>query len=72
MDAPFPEEMNRRLVTRMAALHFAPTRENVRNLRSEGVPAQRIALTGNPVVDAVRATRARSTPSPDVERLFEL
>jgi UDP-N-acetylglucosamine 2-epimerase (non-hydrolysing) len=67
---PFPEEMNRRLVTRMAALHFAPTRENVRNLLSEGVPAHRIALTGNPVVDAVQAIRARSTPSPDLERLL--
>jgi UDP-N-acetylglucosamine 2-epimerase (non-hydrolysing) len=67
---PFPEEMNRRLVSRMATLHFAPTRQNVRTLRSEGVPAHRIALTGNPVVDAVRAIRAHSAPSPDLERLL--
>ena len=51
--SPFPEEVNRRLVTRLAAHHYAPTAGNVENLLSEGVPRERIFLTGNPVVDSL-------------------
>ena len=54
---PFPEEMNRTLITRLARYHFAATSHNVSTLRSEGVPEASIALTGNPVVDALHATR---------------
>ncbi len=50
---PFPEEMNRVVTTRLSALHFAPTAGAARNLRSEGVPEERIAVTGNPGIDAV-------------------
>jgi UDP-N-acetylglucosamine 2-epimerase (non-hydrolysing) len=53
--APFPEEMNRRLVTSLAELHFAPTRVARSNLLAEGVPSNRIAVTGNTVVDALRS-----------------
>jgi len=53
--SPFPEEMNRRLVTRIAHYHFAATRENVDTLHAEGVPDDRIVLSGNPVVDALHA-----------------
>jgi UDP-N-acetylglucosamine 2-epimerase (non-hydrolysing) len=55
--SPFPEEMNRRLITQLASLHFAPTAHNVAALRAEGVAEDCIALTGNPVVDALRAAR---------------
>lgn len=51
--SPFPEEMNRRLVSRLASLHFAATSRNVETLRDEGVPDDRIVLTGNPVVDSL-------------------
>jgi UDP-N-acetylglucosamine 2-epimerase (non-hydrolysing) len=51
--SPFPEEMNRKLLGSLATWHFAPTREAVRRLRQEGVPARSIHLTGNTVVDAV-------------------
>jgi len=54
MASPFPEEMNRAVISRIAALHFAPTATSVRALRREGVPADAIFLTGNPVVDAIR------------------
>jgi UDP-N-acetylglucosamine 2-epimerase (non-hydrolysing) len=64
--SPFPEEMNRRLVTRLATLHFAPTRHNVATLRGEGIATDAIALTGNPVVDALRETLARAKPSPSL------
>jgi UDP-N-acetylglucosamine 2-epimerase (non-hydrolysing) len=50
---PFPEEMNRVVTTRLGALHFAPTEGSARNLRSEGVPEERITITGNPGIDAV-------------------
>lgn len=51
-DEPFPEEMNRRLVTRMATWHFAPTPLAQAYLRKEGVPLKAITMTGNTVVDA--------------------
>lgn len=51
---PFPEEMNRRLTSKVAALHFAPTQKAVDNLLDENIPSQNIFLTGNTVIDAVR------------------
>src|SRR5260370_10391391 len=51
---PFPEEMNRRLVTAIADLHFAPTQRTADALLAEGVAAHRIFLTGNTVVDALQ------------------
>ncbi len=50
---PFPEEMNRRLTSSIADLHFAPTPQAKANLLAEGVPAQRIFVTGNTVIDAL-------------------
>src|SRR5271165_377621 len=50
---PFPEEMNRVLTTRLAALHFASTEGARRNLLSEGVAPQAIHVTGNSGIDAV-------------------
>src|ERR1044071_3149520 len=54
IDEPFPEEMNRRVVSRLASLHFAPTPTAVHNLLAEGVPAESILLTGNTGADALR------------------
>ncbi len=53
LDAPWPEEANRVLTSRLATLHFAPTRRSRDNLRREGVPAGRVFVTGNTVVDAL-------------------
>jgi UDP-N-acetylglucosamine 2-epimerase (non-hydrolysing) len=50
---PFPEEMNRVLTSRIAALHFAPTRVAEAALLREGVAADRIFVTGNTGIDAV-------------------
>ena len=52
---PFPEEMNRRLLTRLTMLHFAPTEQARRALLAEGVGADAIFVTGNTVVDALHA-----------------
>ncbi len=53
--SPFPEEMNRCLVGRLAALHFAPTAKNAENLRREAVEGD-IFVTGNTVIDAMKYT----------------
>jgi UDP-N-acetylglucosamine 2-epimerase (non-hydrolysing) len=52
-DHPFPEEVNRVLTTRLAALHFASTEWGAENLRREGICDSTIHVTGNPVTDAV-------------------
>jgi UDP-N-acetylglucosamine 2-epimerase (non-hydrolysing) len=54
---PFPEEMNRLVTTRLAALHFAPTEAAQCNLRGEGIDPLRIYITGNPGIDAVLYVR---------------
>lgn len=51
---PFPEEVNRRLTTIMAEIHFAPTPLARAALLREGVPAHKIVTTGNTVVDALQ------------------
>ena len=51
---PFPEEINRRLTSVVADLHFAPTKESRANLLSEGVPEEHVWVTGNTVIDALR------------------
>jgi UDP-N-acetylglucosamine 2-epimerase (non-hydrolysing) len=51
--SPFPEEMNRRLISRLATYHFAPTEHNRQTLIGEGVSEESIFVTGNPVVDAL-------------------
>lgn len=53
--SPFPEEMNRSLVGRIATLHFAPTANNAHNLEREAVEGD-IFVTGNTVIDAMAYT----------------
>lgn len=54
--SPYPEELNRRLITQLASLHLAPTAAAARNLRSEGVDPARVVITGNTVIDALLRT----------------
>lgn len=53
--SPYPEEMNRQLIGRIANLHFAPTGNNVKNLNREGI-FDGIYITGNTVIDAMKYT----------------
>jgi len=53
---PFPEEMNRKLTGALADLHFAPTLSNKNNLINEGVDRNKIYITGNTVIDAIKTT----------------
>jgi UDP-N-acetylglucosamine 2-epimerase (non-hydrolysing) len=68
LDSPFPEELNRVLVGRMARLHFAPTELAARNLMAEGVSRESVLVTGNTVIDALHFVRDRfgSYPDPDI------
>lgn len=57
--SPWPEEANRRLISTLADLHFAPTEQAARNLHLELVPANSIRVTGNTVIDALQWTAQR-------------
>jgi UDP-N-acetylglucosamine 2-epimerase (non-hydrolysing) len=52
---PFPEEANRRLASVLAEIHFAPTALARDNLLAEGIPDKKIVVTGNTVIDTLRA-----------------
>jgi UDP-N-acetylglucosamine 2-epimerase len=62
LSSPWPEELNRRLISQIAAIHFAPTEFAAANLRREALPSQNILVTGNTVIDALQwvSTQARA------------
>lgn len=66
LQAPWPEEANRAMISRLAALHFAPTANNRRNLLKAGTPAADIAVTGNTAVDALLLALERVRAAPPV------
>lgn len=61
---PFPEEINRRLVSPITDLHFAPTTVARDNLLAEGFNAQKVFVTGNTVIDALLYMRAQIAANP--------
>lgn len=61
--APYPEEVNRRLIGVLADYHFAPTEQARQNLLNELIPEKDIYVTGNTVVDALLALKAQMTSS---------
>ena len=63
---PWPEEVNRRIVATIADQHFAPTKTSADALRREAVPEHMIFETGNTVIDALLATRARLAADPAI------
>ena len=62
--APFPEELNRQLITRISAFHLAPTTTNEQNLVREGVDLDRVFVTGNTGIDALMLVAKQP---PDIE-----
>jgi UDP-N-acetylglucosamine 2-epimerase (non-hydrolysing) len=68
LQAPWPEEFNRRVITLAASLHCAPTRRAAENLLSEGVAEADVHITGNTVVDALHWTLDRERTR-DADRL---
>ena len=69
--SPWPEEMNRRLTSQIADLHFAPTETSRQNLLRENVPDARIEVTGNTVIDALLEAQALIAADPALRREFE-
>ncbi|HNT26333.1 MAG TPA: UDP-N-acetylglucosamine 2-epimerase (non-hydrolyzing) [Anaerolineales bacterium] len=67
---PFPEEINRRVASVIADLHFAPTEQSRQNLLREGIPAENVLVTGNPVIDALQ-TVAELSPTPEITALLD-
>lgn len=67
--SPYPEEMNRQLTGVMADLHFAPTDRSMQNLLEENKPYERIFVTGNTAIDALKTTVDESYSSPIIDAL---
>ncbi|MFN1835193.1 non-hydrolyzing UDP-N-acetylglucosamine 2-epimerase [Balneola sp. MJW-20] len=61
--SPYPEEMNRQLISRIADLHFAPTENNRENLVKENIDERKIYVTGNTVIDALLHCRDKADHS---------
>jgi UDP-N-acetylglucosamine 2-epimerase (non-hydrolysing) len=68
--SPFPEEVNRCLVTQLAEMHFAPTTLARQNLLAAGVAAESVIVTGNTVIDALQAEVERQR-APEVRAALE-
>lgn len=69
--APWPEEMNRRLTSSIATLHFAPTQRARQNLLAEGVADSMIHVTGNTVIDALLGIVGRIKSDPAMNLTLE-
>lgn len=73
--APFPEEINRQLTTKLANIHFSPTAVATQNLLHEGILQENIVQTGNTVVDALLGTLTKISKEgywlPEIEILKE-
>jgi UDP-N-acetylglucosamine 2-epimerase (non-hydrolysing) len=67
---PFPEELNRRIATVIADLHFAPTEWSKANLLREGIDEKNIVITGNPVIDAMNFVVKQEEPQ-EITALLE-
>jgi UDP-N-acetylglucosamine 2-epimerase (non-hydrolysing) len=72
-NSPFPEEMNRALISRLATLHFAPTARNLQNLVREHVSVDQIFVTGNTGIDALQWATGLDVrfANPQLQALFE-
>lgn len=69
--SPFPEEMNRRLISQLASLHFCATPNNLRNLEKENVSADKLFLTGNTVVDSLHEILTKLEPSLEMQNVLQ-
>ncbi len=69
---PFPEEINRRVASVIADLHFAPTEWAKQNLLREGISEKAIAVTGNPVIDALQFVAKQPEPEEVTKLMHKL
>jgi UDP-N-acetylglucosamine 2-epimerase (non-hydrolysing) len=69
--SPWPEELNRKLTTSIADLHFAPTEVARENLLKEAVPPNLIHVTGNTVIDALLSAKHRLSKNKHLSEDFD-
>lgn len=69
--SPFPEEVNRRLISTLASHHMAATDRNVQALQAEGILLGQIVCTGNTIVDATRLILCERQPSNGLATLLQ-
>ena len=65
--SPFPEEMNRQIIDQIVDFQFAPTETNKKNLCKQPNKGQKIIVTGNTVIDALKTTVSENYSHPDLE-----
>jgi UDP-N-acetylglucosamine 2-epimerase (non-hydrolysing) len=68
-DMTMPEEINRKLTDAISSLLFATEQSGVENLKREGVPAEKIFLAGNVMIDSLLRHRGLAAKSPILDRL---
>jgi len=68
--SPWPEEMNRRLLSVMAELHFAPTEQAQNNLIRENIPSEKIHVCGNTLIDSLKEIQERLQSSTSLQKEF--
>lgn len=67
LDSPFPEELNRQVIDRIATLLFAPTSKSAANLSAQLNQGQKIFITGNTAIDALKTTVSSQYQHPDLD-----
>ena len=65
---PWPEEGNRKLVASIAKYHFAPTEKSANNLLLEGIPSEKIVISGNSVIDALKGVSKKIDENQDLQK----
>jgi UDP-N-acetylglucosamine 2-epimerase (non-hydrolysing) len=70
---PFPEELNRQVISTIAAMHFAPTSANLGNLVRENIPVEQVFVTGNTGIDALHWSSQMKVQfaNPELQRLAD-
>jgi len=71
ISSPFPEELNRRLISQLATFHFCATGGNKKNLLTENVGEKQIFVCGNTVVDALRFILENRQPNAKIKQLID-
>lgn len=69
--SPYPEEMNRKLISSLADLHFAPTEWSRDHLLREQIPAERVFVTGNTAIDALQMSLSLSNDDEDLKKILD-
>ncbi|AEV95471.1 non-hydrolyzing UDP-N-acetylglucosamine 2-epimerase [Pediococcus claussenii] len=69
--SPFPEEMNRQMVDDLTDFYFAPTSQSAENLRKENHASEKITVTGNTAIDALKMTVQDDYQNPELNEIFD-